>query len=288
MRKLAIALGLAAAVAATQAAAAPAFSLSNIPAGWDGSIEIKYSNFESFSGPLVVGAVNFGVVKITSIVDPGTGDTLWSDGDSGAELTGVFTGITVDTITPSGGQFIVDSTGGLLDIYINPFGAFGAAGGFAQGLGGYADALCAPGTLCYDGITNVVGGGTFLNLAFAAVGVVADPTITVSGTFNSLTTPQTGTAQGYMNVVGGPYAANFDSNGELGGSDLFNQNSFCTPGQSGCVSLAAAGGAPPAGWALRSNDPVRGRYIPEPGSLALLGLALLGLAVPGLRKKRTA
>ena len=140
MKKTLLSLGVAATLGATamSASALPAFSLGS----YTGDIEIKYSNFESFNGPLVAGTENYGIVKITSIVDANTSDTLWSDGNGGAELTGIFNGIVIKTVTPSGGQFVIDSTGGLLDIYINPFGSFSAAGGFAQGaVTGYTDAL---------------------------------------------------------------------------------------------------------------------------------------------------
>ena len=49
--------------------------------GYTGPIQFKFQNYESFTGtPLAVGSMNFGVVKITSIIDPTTGGTLWSPG----------------------------------------------------------------------------------------------------------------------------------------------------------------------------------------------------------------
>ncbi|MBS0304319.1 MAG: PEP-CTERM sorting domain-containing protein [Proteobacteria bacterium] len=280
--------------ASAGALAAPTFGLKNLPSGWDGSFEIKFQNMEAFTGDLTsfvnqatTPIYNYGVAKLSSIVDPGSGNTIWADGDNGAEITLIFNNISVKTVTPILGGFQVDSTGGLMSMFINPMGAFSAAGGFAQGLGGYATGGCLINQLCYNGISGVAGGGAFLDLAWAAVGIVADPTVTVHGTFTSLTTPQTGTAQGYLNVTGGPYAANFDTNGQLGGSDLFSQNDFCTPGQIGCVNLAAAGGSPAAGgWPLRSNDPVRGAFVPEPGTLGLVGLALLGIGAGAVRRRR--
>jgi hypothetical protein len=293
-------LAAAIALAATGSAlAVPSFSLTNIPAGWDGSFEIKFTNFESFTGDLAsfvnqatTPIYNFGILKITSIIDPGSGNTLWADGQGGGEITGVFSGISVKTVSPGGPLgFTVDSTGGTMNLWINPTGSLSGAGGFSQGLGGYAAAgggCAATGLMnCYNGISNVGTGGAFMDLAWAAVGLVADASITVHGDFTALTTPNSGHASGYLNVTGGPYAAKFDSNGQLGGSDLFSQNDFCTPGQIGCVNLAAAGGTPASGgWALRSNDPVRGAYVPEPGSLGLVGLALLGIGVVAGRRRR--
>jgi hypothetical protein len=270
--------------------AVPIFSLKDVPAGWDGSFEIKFQNYESFTlnqqGQIDVGSQNYGIVKLTSISDPTTGTDIWQSGDNGAEITGVFNGITVKTITPTLGGDVVDSTGGTLNLYINPNGTFATAGGFGQGAGGYGITGCSVASLCYDGISNAAAGGMFLTLDWAAVGVVADGTITVDGTLSALTTPLTGTAQGYANVTGGDYASHFDTNGQLGGSDVFLQDDVCTPGDTGCVSLTAAGGSPAdGGWMLRSNDPVRGAYIPEPATLGLLGIGLLGIGIASRRRK---
>lgn len=282
MKKLASALALTAGVLAASQASALSFSLG----GYVGPIDIKFQNFESFSGPLAPGVQNFGILSITSIVDPNTATTLWTQGSGGAELTGVFNGITVLSVAPSGGGFDVQSTGGLLNLYLNPVGSLAGAGGPAQGLTGYTDAGCAPNTLCYDGITNAAGGSLFLSLAFASGIDSGNPAVTVDGTFDASTVPTTGDAASYLNVTGGAYANNFDTNGQataFGPRDIFSQNDFCPNGATGCASVGLTGPAP---WQLISNDPVRALFIPEPGTLALFGLGLLGFA--GLRRKKVA
>lgn len=310
--KLLLAVALALGVS-TSAMAAPTFSLKNT-AGWDGSFEIKFTNYEAFlstdaTGATVaslgpsVGAENIGILRVTSIERQDGGGAVWQDGDNGAEILGIFNGIDVASITPvTATDFKVASTGGILNMYINPYTSFGAAGAFGQGLLGYGNASCTIGTLCYNGISNVAGGGLFLTADFVpgVLDAAGDTTTTVNGDFNALTTPASGGAQSYLSVTGGSHAATFDTNGftftNNAPADLFSQNDFCTPGDTGCVTLASGGGAPGSGlisditastdhgWLLKSNDPVRGT-IPEPGTLALLGIGLLGM---GFARRRRA
>lgn len=78
-----------------------------------------------------------------------------------------------------------------------------------------------------------------------------------------------GQGSGYFNVTGGIAAYNFDTNGQVGGTDFFFTSSFqpITPFTTDGVTFTHFGGAQ-----------VSGQAIPEPGALALLGLGLAGLA----------
>jgi hypothetical protein len=292
---LALVVGTAASFGAM---AAPSFYL-NSYAGWDGSFSIKLAGYEAFTGGLVAGSENFGVLKVTSILDGSGNHTLWTDGQGGAEITGIFSGIKIDTVSvgPFGDARVL-STGGLSSFFINPFGSLlSTTGGlgFSQGLGGYAAGGCAVNQNCYKGISNVAGGGSMLDVKWVSgvdnnLGAPYDTKITVDGTFVSTSNPQSGFAAGYMSVTGGTYATTFDTNSFTfskpgnAPADLRANNTFCTPGANCSATVADAGGLPTAGgWALRIDDPVNGR-VPEPGSIALVGLGLLAAGFARRRK----
>jgi len=271
MRKLLA--GTAVAMALLMGGALPASAdiisgIVNISGG--GLVNIKLQDYESFTSPnLIAGTQNFGVFEITSVDTPG-GQQLWSSG-SGGFLVGVFSGITIKSVTfdSTTSEFVTQNTGGTFNVY-----EVSSLPNFAQGTAGYAAAGsgCTINNLCYNGITNV-GGSDILNYNLVPGADLNDLTSTLQGIISGATVPVTGTASGFAEITGGTDASFFTTGGFATAAgtfaDLKVQDDFCGSGPSCDTS----------NWNESSQDPVNVSLarVSEPGSIALLGGALLSL-----------
>jgi len=173
---------------------------------------------------------------------------------SGCELTYEFGGYLVSTVDDTDPANVeIAFTGGFINFYVDSTTAYDND----------IKANASDGNLWLSLAGHNLGGGTTLNAVLTSFGAGVDA----------------GDGDGLLDVTGGLAAANFDTNGEAFGSDWVFTSSFQPFPNSGTTAegFEIFGSADFSGTSIE---------VPEPSSLALLGLGILGLGFGARRKQK--
>ncbi|GAC21989.1 PEP-CTERM sorting domain-containing protein [Paraglaciecola arctica] len=172
---------------------------------------------------------------------------------SGCELTFEFGGYQVTNVIAGVGDTRIGFTGGWINFYVDSGTAYDA-NSKASAIDGGAPWLSLA---AHETFSATHGINTSLNATLSSFGAGVDA----------------GVGAGLLDVVGGAAMSNFDTNTRTDGADWVFSSSF-----------QPIGSTTPDGFELFGTADFRGDSIPEPSSLALLGLGMLGLGFGARRK----
>jgi hypothetical protein len=212
-----------------------------------------------------VGSTLSGVFEVASISNAKTAAISYLYGSGGNYLMGVFTGFTVNSITPGVSATTITFTGGSIDYYVSHSNTFtnssgSAASDMAQDSSGALWLSATPEVLNAAGDTLVITLNGF------------DPTVT---SFDS------SSAFALLDVTGGAAAP------------FLNTNGFVNPYLNQTPDISYQGGANltsvtnPCGpdFGVCGSDFAKGIVVPEPLTLSLFGVGLVGAAAIRRRGK---